>query len=140
MKGPASVPNTLQRKLAEEVTRFVHGEEGLAEAIRATRALAPGGTTKLDAESIEAVAADLPSFSALYADVVGSPLVDVCVLSGLFGSKGAARRFIKQGGLYLNNAKVEDEAKIVESGDVIDERILLLSAGKKNKIVVRLER
>ena len=36
MAAPGYVPNTAQRRLAEEVTRFVHGEEGLAQAIKAT--------------------------------------------------------------------------------------------------------
>lgn len=133
------IPNSAQRKLAEEVTRFVHGEEGLEEAIRATAALAPGGTTQLDWKSMEAIAADLPSFSTSLASVQGAPLVDVCVSSGLAASKGAARRLIKQGGLYLNNEKVEDEGKIIGQEDIMDNRMLLLSAGKKNKMVVRLQ-
>lgn len=41
-QSPGYVANTAQRKLAEEVTRFVHGEEGLQQAIKATEALAPG--------------------------------------------------------------------------------------------------
>ena len=41
-QAPGYVANTAQRRLAEEVTRFVHGEEGLQQAIKATEALAPG--------------------------------------------------------------------------------------------------
>ncbi|KAH7444574.1 hypothetical protein KP509_02G083500 [Ceratopteris richardii] len=132
-------PNTAQRKLAEEVTKFVHGQEGLEEALRATEALAPGGTTKLDWRSMEAIAADLPSFTTSLSSVQGASLLDICVNSGLLGSKGAARRLIKQGGLYLNNEKVEDEGKVVEQEDIVDNRMLLLSAGKKNKLVIRLQ-
>eukprot|EP00250_Pteridium_aquilinum_P031407 c43565_g1_i1 orf=354-2015(-) len=139
MSKPGYVANSAQKKLAEEVTRFVHGEEGLEEALRATEALAPGGTTRLDWRSMETIAADLPSFSTSLSSVQGSPLVDLCVSSGLLASKGAVRRLIKQGGLYLNNEKVEDEGKIVEQEDIVDMRMLLLSAGKKNKMVVRLQ-
>lgn len=139
MGSPGYIPNTAQRKLAEEVTRFVHGEGGLAEAIRATEALAPGGATQLDWKAMEAIAADLPSFTISHPDLKGSALIDLCVTVSLLPSKGAARRLIKQGGLYLNNVKVEDEGKIVEDEDIVDSKMLLLSAGKKNKIVVRLQ-
>lgn len=138
MAKPDYVPNSAQRKLAEEVTRFVHGENGLEEALKATVALAPGGTTRLDWKAMEAIAADLPSYATLASNVQGSPLVDVCVDSGLLASKTAVRRLIKQGGLYLNNEKVDDEAKVVEQEDIVDNKMLLLSAGKKNKIVIRL--
>ena len=48
MTRPAYVPNTAQRRLAEEITRFVHGEDGLNEALKATEALRPGSETKLE--------------------------------------------------------------------------------------------
>lgn len=48
-QAPGYEPNTAQRRLAEEVTRFVHGEEGLQQAVKATAALAPGAATTLDA-------------------------------------------------------------------------------------------
>ncbi|MCO5561945.1 hypothetical protein L7F22_015571 [Adiantum nelumboides] len=139
MGAPGYSPNSAQRKLAEEVTRFVHGEEGLEEAVRATTALAPGGTTRLDWRSMEVIAADLPSFSTSLFSIQGALLVDLCVSSGLAASKGAARRLIKQGGLYLNNVKVEDEGKSIGQEDIVDGRMLLLSAGKKNKIIVRVQ-
>ncbi|CAI0460564.1 unnamed protein product [Linum tenue] len=48
MQSPGYLPNTAQKLLAEELTRFVHGEEGLREAIKAAEALRPGAETKLD--------------------------------------------------------------------------------------------
>ncbi|CAN6310819.1 unnamed protein product [Urochloa humidicola] len=110
MKKPGYVPNTVQKRLAEEVTRFVHGEEGLVEALKATEALRPGAQTQLDAQTIE----------------------------GLLASKSAVKRLIKQGGLYLNNIRIDSEDKLVEEGDIVDGKVLLLSAGKKNKMVVRI--
>ncbi|GAB2254412.1 hypothetical protein Droror1_Dr00022221 [Drosera rotundifolia] len=53
MKAPTYLPNSAQRRLAEELTRFVHGQEGLDEAVKATEALKPGSDTKLDWETIE---------------------------------------------------------------------------------------
>ncbi len=46
---------------------------------------------------------------------------------------------IKNGGVYLNNGKVADAEKRVEGSDLIEVRLLLLAAGKKNKMLVRME-
>ncbi|GJP33187.1 hypothetical protein CLOM_g17746 [Closterium sp. NIES-68] len=92
-------PNAAQKLLAQEVTRFVHGEEGLQEALRATQALAPGSTaTRLDPATLEAIAADAPSTSLPWAAVIGRSVADVAAASRLVGSKGAARRLVQQGG------------------------------------------
>lgn len=90
------VPNSIQRRLAEEVTRFVHGDQGLEEALQATQALAPGAATRLDWKALEAIAQDVPSCSVPLSSVVGLSLVDLCVSTGLLQSKAAARRLIKQ--------------------------------------------
>uniref|UniRef100_A0A0D6R8W8 Tyrosine--tRNA ligase n=1 Tax=Araucaria cunninghamii TaxID=56994 RepID=A0A0D6R8W8_ARACU len=139
MRQPGYVPNTVQRKLAEEVTRFVHGEEGLKEALKATEALAPGAKTRLDWRTIDAIAKDVPSFSLSYDEVLNTSLVDLSVKAGLLETKAAVRRLIRQGGLYLNNERVENEGKIIEGFDIVDDKMLLLSAGKKNKMVVRID-
>lgn len=138
MKGPGSVPNMAQRKLAEEVTRFVHGEHGLREALKATEALKPGAETRLDHNAIEGLAGSVPSCSFSFDQVLNISLVDLSVSSGLLESKSAARRLLKQGGLYLNNSRVDTEGKRVEADDIVDGKVLLLSAGKKNKVVVRI--
>lgn len=138
MKRPRYIPNTAQRRLAEEVTRFVHGEDGLNEAIKATEALRPGAETKLDWKTIEAIAEDVPSCSLAYDQVLNVSLVDLSVSAGLFESKSAARRLLKQGGVYLNNNRVDSESKRIEPQDIVDDKVLLLSAGKKNKVVVRI--
>ncbi|KAF9597595.1 hypothetical protein IFM89_019963 [Coptis chinensis] len=138
MKRTGYVPNSVQRKLAEEVTRFVHGEEGLLEALKATEALRPGAETKLDWKTIEGIAEDVPSCSLVYDQVLNASLLDLSVSTGLLDSKSAARRLVKQGGLYLNNIKVASEGKTIEAEDIVDGKILLLSAGKKNKMVVRI--
>lgn len=138
MKSPGYVPNTLQRRLAEEVTCFVHGQDGLDEALKATDALRPGAETRLDWKTIEGIAKDVPSFSLAYNEVLNLSLVDLSVSVGLLESKSAARRLLKQGGLYLNNSRVESESQKIEAQDIVDDKILLLSAGKKNKVVVRV--
>ncbi|CAA2966033.1 tyrosine--tRNA ligase, chloroplastic mitochondrial [Olea europaea subsp. europaea] len=138
MQGPGYVPNNAQRRLAEEVTLFVHGEAGLEEARKATEALRPGAETKLDWKIIEAIAEDVPSCSLPYDKVLNISLLDLTVSTGLLESKSAARRLLKQGGLYLNNCRVDSEAKKIEADEIVDGKVILLSAGKKNKMIVRI--
>ncbi|KAH0465309.1 hypothetical protein IEQ34_005412 [Dendrobium chrysotoxum] len=138
MKKPDYVPNTTQKRLAEEVTRFVHGEEGLAEAVKATKALKPGSETELDPETIEGIAKDVPSCCLPYDQVLNSLLVEISVTSGFLASKSAARRLIKQGGFYLNNKRVDNEGRMIEEFDIVSGKLLLLSAGKKNKMVIKI--
>jgi tyrosyl-tRNA synthetase len=138
MGTPGYVPNSAQRRLAEEVTRFVHGEEGLSEAIKATQAMRPGAETRLDWKAIEGIAEDVPSCSLSHHEVLNLSLVDLSVAAGLLESKSAARRMLKQGGLYLNNTRVDGESKRIEAEDIVDGKVILLSAGKKNKVLVRI--
>ncbi|WIA32365.1 hypothetical protein OEZ86_003198 [Tetradesmus obliquus] len=139
MGQPDYVPNTAQKRLAEAVTRFVHGEEGLAQALKATEALRPGAATALDAATLEAIAGDAPSCSLPAGQLVGATLIDVMVAAGMLKSKGEVRRLIKGGGVYMNNAKVTEELAVVSGEDLIEGRLLLLAAGKKNKMLVRVE-
>ncbi|XP_042478805.1 tyrosine--tRNA ligase, chloroplastic/mitochondrial-like [Macadamia integrifolia] len=138
MKKSGYVPNSAQRRLAEEVTRFVHGEEGLLEALKDAEALRPGAETKLDWKTIEEIAGDVPSCSLASNQVLNASLVDLSVSTGLFESKSAARRLLKQGGLYLNKNRVDNEGKKIEAVDIVDGKELLLSAGKKNKMIIRI--
>ncbi|RAL43307.1 hypothetical protein DM860_012448 [Cuscuta australis] len=139
MVRPGYAPNTAQHRLAEEVTRFVHGQEGLDEALKATEALRPGNAdTRLEWKAIESIAGDVPSCSLPYDHVLNISLLDLSVSSGLLESKSAARRILKQGGLYLNNVRVDNDSKRIEEDDILDGKVLLLAAGKKNKMVVRI--
>ncbi|OSX81509.1 hypothetical protein BU14_0014s0059 [Porphyra umbilicalis] len=138
-----AVPNVAQRRLAEEVTRLVHGEAGLATALAATAVAAPGRTgdaaVALSGAALEAIAADVPGAVLGRAAVVGRPVADVMAAAGLQKSKGEAKRLIKNGGGYVNNAKVPGVDAVVTDADVIEGRLLLLGAGKKNKMLVRVE-
>ena len=134
-------PNTAQRLLAEEVTRFVHGDVGVELARKATAALAPGSKGDLDAETLAAIAEELPTSALGVDEVVGAPVAEVLAKCGLQPSKGAARRLIKGGGVRLNNRKVESDEQAVEAADVLESSaggLLLVAAGKKNKHIVRV--
>ena len=140
MEMPEYVPNTAQKRLAEEVTRQVHGEEGLQVALKVTSGAAPGAETVLDSEVLEEISKDMPSADLHIDEIVGCKFVDIMVKVGAAPSKGEMVRLIKNGGAYLNNQKVEDIARMIEKTDIIDEKYLLLSIGKKKKILVKIKK
>jgi tyrosyl-tRNA synthetase len=133
------VANRAQKRLAEEVTRFLHGEEGFATALKVTAAAAPGSDAILDAEVLKEVAPDMPHVILPMAVVAKQKYVDVAVKAGLLPSKAEALRLIKNGGAYLNNEKVEDVALLIQPAHIIGEKYLLLGAGKKRKILIQIE-
>lgn len=140
MKRADYVPNTIQKRLAEEITRLVHGQSGLDIALKVTMGAAPGSETVLDAETLESIANDMGSLDLSENEVIGQKIIDVMVTSGLQSSKGEARRLIRNGGVYLNNVKLTDENSYILEKDLIKGRLFLLSAGKKNKVLVRIVR
>lgn len=140
MQDSDYTPRTAQKRLAEEVTAIVHGKEGLETAVRVTAAAAPGLQTKLDVEALEAIASDMPNCALEKGKVVDQKLVDLLVNMGLQVSKGEARRLIKNGGVSINNQKVEDENFLIKEEHLIAGRMMLVAAGKKNKMLVRVEK
>jgi tyrosyl-tRNA synthetase len=132
-------PNSAQRRLAEEVTLLVHGQEGLETARRVTQAAAPGTKTVLDPEALQEIAKDMPHVLLNASDVMASKYVDLLVAAGLATSKGEASRLIMNGGAYLNNERVSDVSLLIDRDLVIGGRYLLLGSGKKKKILVEIQ-
>jgi tyrosyl-tRNA synthetase len=119
-----------QRALAEELTTLVHGAEETARVQAASRALfGQGELGELDERTLESALASVPSTS-----VSGPlpPVVDLLASAGLVSSKSEARRAIAQGGAYVNNVKVTDEAAVPGSSDLLHGRFLVLRRGKRN--------
>jgi tyrosyl-tRNA synthetase len=139
MQKPDYVPNSNQKRLAEEVTRLVHGEQGLEMALRVTMAAAPGAETALNAEALEKVSCEMPSYSLPKNQILGHKLVDTLVKLGIQPSKSEARRLVRNGGLYLNNQKIEDENVQILEESFVEGKFLLIAAGKKNKFLIRSE-
>ncbi len=138
MAEPGYEPNTAQKKLAQEVTEIVHGKEGVLTALKVTEAAAPGSKTSLDVEALESLGKDLESRLVDLAHIEGKKLMNFLVETGFFSSKGEARKFILNGGVYINNMKIEDENHILTSDQLIEKKLLLLALGKKNKFLIRV--
>lgn len=134
------VPNTAQRRLAEEITRIVHGESGLESALRATAAAAPGAASSLDPKMLKDIAHDMPSIILNLKEVIDQKIVDLIVKMGLLSSKGETVRLIGNGGAYLNNEKIEDVNLRISEEHLIGGEYLLIGVGKKKKMLVNVER
>lgn len=131
-------PRTAQKRLAEEITRLIHGAEGLKVAIQVTEGVAPGSETPLDVDALEELSKNMPSHEIDPEQILNKKLVDLLVELGLQSSKSEARRLVRNGGIYINNVKITDENFSIEKEHLIGSRLILLAVGKKNKILIRL--
>ncbi len=127
-----------QKKLAEELTRVVHGESGLAAARHATEVFFGAEIEDLDDRTLADIFADVPSSQLPKARLEeGLPLIDALVEAGLCQSKGEARRTIQQGGAYVNNVRRTDLETILRPSDLASESMLVLRKGKKKYALLR---
>ncbi|ORW53754.1 tyrosine--tRNA ligase [Mycobacterium paraense] len=120
-----------QRRLARELTALVHGEAATEAVEHASRALfGQGELDRLDEATLaaalrEASVAELKPGSA-------DGIVDLLVASGLSASKGAARRTIGEGGVSVNNVRIDSEDWKPQPSDFLHGRWLVLRRGKRN--------
>lgn len=123
-----------QKRLAEELTRLIHGDEGVEKALKATDVFFGAEIEDLDDQDLAHIFADVPSseqeFSALDHDG-GLSVVDAFVRSGLSKSKGEARRTISGGGAYVNNRRVENPDQKITREDLAGESMIVLRSGKR---------
>lgn len=136
------VPNSAQKKLAEEVTRFIHGEEGLTAALKVTKEMTPGeiSANALSANVLKELAKDMPHVCLQRNEVIGVKFIELASKIGLVTSKAEATRLIKNGGAYLNHDRIADPAFFIGEMHLIDGIYLLLSSGKKKRILVEIEK
>ncbi len=120
-----------QRALANAVVAMVHGEDAAQRCERAGEALFNESIAELDEATFLEVVADAPS-STVDREVVRAGLdpVDALVQTGLASSKAEARRFLEQGGVYLNNRRIESEARI-DLSMALHDRYLVLRRGRR---------
>ncbi|MCL4153263.1 UNVERIFIED_CONTAM: hypothetical protein GTU68_038579 [Idotea baltica] len=118
-----------QTVLAELLTTLVHGEKETQRAVRATDVLF-GGSIKEIVPSTEIEKASVES---------GIPIIDLLIQSGVSQSKGAARRSIEGGGIYLNNEKVMDSSAKITMANAIENSVIILRSGKKSYHLVQIE-
>lgn len=120
-----------QRRLARELTTLVHGEAATAAVEHASQALfGRGELDRLDEATLSAALRE----TAVAELHPGGPdtIVDLLVATGLSASKGAARRTIAEGGVSVNNVRVETEEWVADASHFLHGRWLVLRRGKRN--------
>jgi tyrosyl-tRNA synthetase len=127
-----------QRVLAREVTRLVHGDEGLRDAETITASLFTGDVTGLTASQLHQAFAGAPT-TALAPDDLGTPLVDVLVRAGLAESKRRGRELLTTGAIQVNGRKVSAVDAVLSPDVVLPGGFVVLRKGKKTFHIARVE-
>jgi tyrosyl-tRNA synthetase len=120
-----------QRALANAVVSFVHGDEAARNAEKAGEALFSEEIAALDEATLLQVVADAPSSTLARSELLtGIEPVDLLVRCDLAGSKAEARRFLEQGGVYVNNRRVEP-LESIDLSHVLHDRYLVVRRGRR---------
>lgn len=130
-----------QKELAELVTKMVHGEEAYEKAMAASQVLFGGAIDTLSVADLKDIFEDVPSTTLVPSAFTGEGLgvLTLCSETGLTASNGEARRLIRQGGLFVNSNRIEDENMSLTTGDLIEGQLLVLRKGKRNYHLVQVE-
>jgi tyrosyl-tRNA synthetase len=128
-----------QRRLAEELTRLVHGDEGLHVAQRATEIFFGAEIGELSDAQLSGIFTDVPSKELPRAalDGEGLSIIEALTASGLCRNKSDARRIIAQGGAYVNNRRVENIDEKLGPSHLVGEATIVVRSGKKNYALLR---
>jgi tyrosyl-tRNA synthetase len=130
-----------QRRLAHEVVAMVHSPDEVARVEKAAAALYSEDVVTLDEATLLMVFHDAPS-SEISRDRLstdGIDLVELIADAGLVSSRSQARTTIDQGGLYVNNRRVEAAAARISTGDLLADRYVLLRRGRRDFHLLRCQ-
>ncbi len=133
----------LQKKLAEEITSFVHGRDALAKAIQATDLLFSKDTLQIIASlskaDLDAILTGVPAVEINKEKITSSnpDIVTFLAETAVFASKGEARKMVQGGGISLNKQKVSDLSSKVDISSFINEKYLFVQKGKTNYYLIK---
>jgi len=132
----------LQKKLAEELTKFVHGETELEKAKETTEKLFSNAKASVDSLSVE----DLESIEGIVrtnysVDKInaGVDILSFLAENSIFESKGAARKMLQNGGVSINREKITDLQMMVDKNNLLHNKFILIQVGKKNNFLITVE-
>ena len=130
----------LQKKLAEEVTIFVHGKDEYNKAIDTTQKLfanmsAPAESlSEEDLESIEGlIKHDYPQKKIN----AGTEILELLTETNIFKSKGEAKKMIQNGGVSINRVKIDNQLQVINNTNLLHKKFILIQVGKKNYYLIR---
>lgn len=123
-----------QKTLAEEMTKLVHGEDALNQALRITEALFKGDLKALTVNEMKDAFKDVPTVELKKEDI---NIVDFLVEAKISSSKRQAREDVTNGAISLNGDKVQDLSFLVDSAVRLDEQFTIVRRGKKKYAMVK---
>lgn len=127
---------TAQRKLAEEVTKFVHGEEGLAQALKVTEALFSGNIQDLSGDEIEGAFRNTKGGEVEEAPV---NIIDALIAAGIEKSKRQAREDVTNGAIRINGQQVKDTEAMISAHPNTNGKFIIVRKGKKNYFSIHVK-
>ncbi len=135
----------MQKRLAKEVTVMVHSEDDYNAAVEASQILFSNKADEIlhniDEKTLLEVFEGVPTFSLPKADLeAGVPVLDLLATkTGVFASKGEARKMVQQGGVSINKKKVTDPNAVINADELLNGKYLLAQRGKKNYFLLIAE-
>lgn len=122
-----------QKALAEEMTRLIHGQGALDQAIKISEALFSGNVQELTAAEITQGFKDVPSYDFKEEE----SLVDLLVAAKISPSKRQAREDITNGAVLINGEKVTDSTYVLQDTDRIEGKFTIIRRGKKKYYLIK---
>lgn len=123
-----------QKALAEEMTRLIHGEEGLEAAERITKALFSGDLKALSVEEMKVAFSGVPSVEVAKED---KNIVELIVEAGISSSKRQAREDVTNGAISVNGEKITDLEYVIDAKDRLEDAFAIIRRGKKKYHMVK---
>jgi tyrosyl-tRNA synthetase len=133
---------TLQKRLAKEITCFVHGEDNYNFAVKASEILFSNDTTEilkqLNEEQLLQVMEGVPAVEYPKAELdAGIDIVSFLAATNVFPSKGEAKKMLTGGGVSINKQKVEGADTTVTADLLLNGKYLLVQKGRRNYYLVK---
>jgi tyrosyl-tRNA synthetase len=132
----------LQKRLAREVTTFVHSAHDYEFAVKASEILFGNATTEvlksLNEKQLLQVLEGVPSFDFAKSNFTsGLDVVTFLAETGIFPSKGEARKTVQGGGVSINKGKIDNIDAKIDTDMLLNNKYVLVQKGKKNYFLVR---
>ena len=124
-----------QKALANELTIYVHGQEGLERALRISETLFSGDFMSLSPSELREGLSDAKK--VLVTSGIG--VIDALVVADISKSKSNARQLIQQGSISINGIKITELDGTLEKEEAIDQSFMIIKKGKKNYYIVEFE-
>ncbi|MBB6445732.1 tyrosine--tRNA ligase [Bacillus benzoevorans] len=124
-----------QKALAEEMTRLIHGQSALDQAVKITEALFNGDIQNLTAAEIKQGFKDVPTYEHTTGEDIG--IVDLLIAAKIVSSKRQAREDTANGAIYINGNRITETDYIVDAKDRIEGQFTVIRRGKKKYFLIK---